>query len=362
MIRALTNPQYFSEIMLLTKRARTSIIVVNYLAELSGSKKDPVLSFARALAFAHRRGVKVSCILEGSRFEKNYPFYRILKDKGVDVWLDTSKTLIHQKAALFDGRMLVAGSHNLTAASLLHSEELSIATDDPSAVDVFNRALKDITRQREEVRGAKTAEYIRLPAGIIGAVISPLYRAHAGNAFSLYMMLCFRDRGRPRPLQIDAEGWCSALGFKTPAAWQRRTKRYLKYYYTQRLNRILGQLKGLDLIVIDRQKDTIIRRDIFGKEAGIDVPLNFRGRMNHIPFAAIYFYFISLAETNSSPFYPWWSLSVRQIVKKYGCDASIMKGALELERSGILEILRGVPKKRGKYYSEEAQFYRMNPV
>jgi hypothetical protein len=65
----------------------------------------------------------------------------------------------------------------------------------------------------------------------------------------------------------------------------------------------------------------------------------------------IHFYFISLAETGDSPFYPWWSLSIREIVKKYGCDASIRKGALELEKYGILEILRAVPRKRGKYYS-----------
>jgi len=362
MIRALTNPQYFSEIMRLTRRARRSVIVVNYLAELSGAKKDPVLLFAKAFLGAHRRGVKVSAVLEGSRFENNYPLYRMLKDKGADAWLDTSKTLIHQKAILIDNKVLIAGSHNLTAASLLHSEELSFSTDDSSAIDVFNRALKNITRQREEIRDAAPSKKIRLPMGIIGSVIAPLFRAHADNAFNLYMMFYFEDKGRPRPIAIDVKKWCEALGFKTPRIQEGRTKEYLKYYYMQRLNRILGQLKRMDLIDIDRQKDTIIRKDIFEKGADLDVPSNFWSWLGCLSFPAKYFYFLSLLETMDSPFYPWWSLSVRAIVKKYRCDASILKGALELEKHGILEILRGIPKKRGKFYSEEAQFYRTNPL
>ena len=376
MMKALTNPQYFSEIMRLTKRVRGSIIVVNYLFELSGAKKDPVLLFAKAILGAHRRGVKVSAILEGSRFDKNYPLYRMLKDKGVDVWLDTSKTFIHQKAILIDGKTLVAGSHNLTAASLLHSEELSFSTDDHSAIDVFNLALKNITKQREEIRSALPAKKIRLPAGIIGSVIAPLFRACAKNAFTLYMMFCFEDGGKPRPIAIDAKRWCLALGFKPSDAQKGRTKEYLKYYYMHRLNRILGQLKRLNLVELDRDKDTIKRRSIYSSSKSraesrdesrskyIEVPETFwhNGWPARLSFPAKYFYFISLAETLDSPFYPWWSLSVRRIVKKYRCDASILKGALELEKYGILEILRGIPKKRGKYYSEEAQFYRTNPL
>lgn len=361
MIRALTNPDYFDLLLRLAKKTRRSILVVNYLAELSGLKKDPVLTFAKALTSARRRGVKVSAVLEGSRFDKNYPFYRMLKDAGCDAWLDTSKTLIHQKAVLIDERILVAGSHNLTAASILHSEELSFATDDPSAIKVFDRALRTITRQREEIRSAAPAKKLAMPSGIIGSVIAPLFRARAGNAFDLYMILYFADGGKPRPLPIDEKGWCERLGFEPPSG-KKRTKEYLRYFYVHRLNRILGQLKRNSLIQINRDTDSVTRRKITDDGEKIELPCTFWNWLPRLSFSAKYFYFISLAETKDSPFYPWWSLSVREIVKKYHCDASILKGALELEEYGILEILRGIPKKRGKYYSEEAQFYRINPL
>jgi len=39
----------------------------------------------------------------------------------------------------------------------------------------------------------------------------------------------------------------------------------------------------------------------------------------------------------------------------------VRRGALELEARGILEILRSAPRKDGARYSQEAQYYRLNP-
>jgi hypothetical protein len=363
MIKALTNPRYFHELLRLTERSRKSITVVNYLAELSGRKDDPVLVLAKALIDARKRGAAVSVILEGSRLENNYPFYRMLKDKGCDVWLDTSKTMIHQKAFLFDGAVLVAGSHNLTVASLLHGEELSLATDDPGAIRVMRRALEAVVRQREQIRGDVTKDVLPLPAALLRNVMAPLYGAHSDNALDLYMMFCMEDGGRPKPIAIDAEKWGRALGFDPGAAGKHRTEKYLKYYFQQRIGPVLRQLGRHGIVAVDRGKDTVTRERMPESGGRIEVPETFWrfGWLTRLSFAAKYFYFISLAETGDSPFYPWWSLSIRKIVKKYGCDASIRKGALELEKYGILEILRALPRKRGKYYSEEAQYYRLNP-
>lgn len=131
MIRPLPNPKCFYEILRTIDRARSSVIVVNYIAEFSNRMKDdPVAKLAGALVRAHGRGVKVNVILEGSRFTDNYPFYRLLKDKGVDAWLDTSETLIHHKASLVDDRVFIAGSHNWSHAAFFKNEEFSIETDD----------------------------------------------------------------------------------------------------------------------------------------------------------------------------------------------------------------------------------------
>ena len=53
---------------------------------------------------------------------------------------------------------------------------------------------------------------------------------------------------------------------------------------------------------------------------------------------------------------------MEKIIKTYGGDWDSTGSAVrELEAKGILEVLRGRAIKRGGSYTEEAQFYRINP-
>ncbi|MBU4483832.1 hypothetical protein KKA47_00245 [bacterium] len=152
------------------------------------------------------------------------------------------------------------------------------------------------------------------------------------------------------------------LGIKPPRG-KKIGKKYQKYYFKQRLNRILYPLQNrYKLITINRANDTVRRAslDRSGKEALL--PDTFWTRGWKLSFAAKYFYLISLLETIDSPFYPWWHMSMRALKVKYHCDHSIGKGADELVRVGILEILEGIPIKRGTRWSEEANYYRLNPL
>lgn len=371
MIRALTNPSFLSAYLGAIRSARRSIILVNYLAQMgeAGARRDPVRRIASELALACRRKVRVSVFLEGSKFENNYPFYRYVKDRGADAWMDTSRTFIHQKVLVVDERLLIAGSHNLTAGSLMESQELSILTDDRAAIGTFlKEGLQAISRQREAIAGAseKGAGAVALPAPFLRRVAAPLFRAHAEGAFDLYLTLCREDGGRPRPLRIDPRRWCRELGFAVEEARPGIGEKYRRYYHAQRINRILGQMRRAQLVEVDRKRDALARTRLAegGEEARIEVPEAFwsRGWMRRLSFAAKYFYVIALAETEGSPFFPWWSLSMRRLVAKHRCDHGIGKGAVELERAGILEILRGTPKRVGRRYAEEAQYYRLNPL
>lgn len=70
---------------------------------------------------------------------------------------------------------------------------------------------------------------------------------------------------------------------------------------------------------------------------------------------------IALSETLASPFYPWWRLSMRDIRKVYGCAHDIGAGARELANFNILEMPHSPRVLRGGKYSQEAQYYRLNP-
>jgi hypothetical protein len=369
MIKPLPNPDFLSELLRCLRSARRSIIIINYLAELPSEdtnrkSRRPVFEILNALIEAKRRQVKVSVLLEGSRFEVNYHFYRMLKDNGVDAWLDTSKTFIHHKIVIVDGRLIFLGSHNLTPASLGNSEESSIVTDDRATIRRFIWEIKKVTKQRDSVRGLVCRDVINLPDCFIKDVAAPMFRAHAENAFDLYMIFCLLDGGRPRVIPIDWEGWGKLLGFNPAKARSDISKKYRRYFYTQRTNRILGQLcKNFGLIRIDRKADTVIRLPLSMGERVFAVPKTYwkYGWPGKFSFVAKYFYLISVWETFDSPYYPWWKRPVRDICKRYGCDAGILKGARELEDYNILEILRAIPVKRGGSYSQEAQFYRINP-
>jgi len=375
MIRPLPNPCCYREILRRIRGARRSIVIVNYLAEILHRKTakgripvadDAVLEIARVLKAAGRRGVKISAILEGSRLSDNYDFYRALKDNKLDCWLDTSMTLVHQKAILVDDRVLITGSHNWSDAAFERNEEFSVLTNDRKTIARFKRELGRITKQREELRGLKSDDVLALPWSFLEKVSRPLYRVHADHAFNLYMILCFEDGGRPRPIPIDAKKWCGMLGLDPKTAGKGVDENYRRYYHSQRLNRVLGQLKkNFGLIEVDRKSDTVRRLPLPAGDRKISLPRSLVsfGWLTRLTIAAKHFHVISLMETTDSPFYPWWSRSLSGLKEKYGCSAaSIRLGFKQLEEYNILELLRSIPVKRGRFYSEEAHFYRINPI
>jgi len=381
MLKPLPNPDFFNELLLRLKKAKREIVIVNYLAEIPGKglhrrNADPVTKIARALIRAQKRGVGVSIILEGSKFQENYPFYRMMKDAGNDAWLDTSKSFIHHKIVVIDEKLLFVGSHNLTYAAMTTTEESSVITDDARAIRRFKKEIGKITKQREDVRKDVCREKVRLPEGFIMNVARPLYRARAGAAFDLYMQLLREEASPGDPIPIKMKGWCELLGYDPKTMKKGVSAHYRKNFYRQRINRILYQLKNrFKLITIDRKTDTVmltdstskVEKDRHSRESGnpdvLEIPVTYWkcAWPRRLSMAAKYFFLISLNETKASPFYPWWKLPVREIEKRYRCDHGIGKGARELADSNILEILRGIPVKGRGGYREEAQFYRVNP-
>ncbi|MBU4483833.1 hypothetical protein KKA47_00250 [bacterium] len=195
MIRPLPNPVFINMLIAQIRGARKRIVIVNFLAQiLEKSKKgDRIEKIVRALIAAIKRGVSLEVVLEGSKFDFNYNFYRRLKDAGANCWMDTSKTFIHTKAVLFDDKYLISGSHNLTDASMWGSEEFSILTDDKRTISSFKRGLRKILKQRETLRGRSCKKGKIFDETFLARVVHPMHRAHAENAFKLYLILMRED-------------------------------------------------------------------------------------------------------------------------------------------------------------------------
>lgn len=368
------NADFYNELIRCINNARKTIIIVNYVAELLRREKgNPVYDLCRGLVMAKRRGVKIDIILEGSKFEQSYPFFRYLKDNGIDCWLDTSETFIHQKTVLIDGGYLIAGSHNLSMTSLMTNVEFALATSSRRCVRKFMATFKIMTRQRDSIRASICRDTIDIPAsflilgdgeGLSGAA-TQLLTKHGKNLFDLYMALCFEDGGTPRPLSVDYRRWGEMMGLDPCSISGRTTKDYRDRFYYRRVGDTLEKLEAVfGLISRNKGNDTVERQPLPAHPVSIKVPLTFWkfGWNRRLSFASKYFYLLSLSETPTSPSRPWWRLSNREIKAKYGISDSPLEIALpELEAYKLLEVMRAAPKKIGSRYSQEANYYRHNP-
>lgn len=109
------------------RAARTSILVQAY-----SFTSAPI---AEALVQAHRRGVKVSVILDRSQRTERYSGLTFLQHAGVPVVVDSSHAIAHNKVMVFDGETVATGSFNFTkAAEEKNAENLLLIRDAGLAV------------------------------------------------------------------------------------------------------------------------------------------------------------------------------------------------------------------------------------
>lgn len=74
----------------------------------------------QCLLRAMRRGVKVRALVNNATHMQN------LKELGFDVRTNDAGTLLHSKCIIFDGKVVVMGSHNLTHPAMSKNIESSV--------------------------------------------------------------------------------------------------------------------------------------------------------------------------------------------------------------------------------------------
>lgn len=90
---------------------------------------------AKALVEAHRRGVKVTALLDKSQQTEKYSSADFLVNSGVPTFIDASHAIAHNKIMILDGRKVITGSFNFTkAAEEKNAENLLVLNDVALAV------------------------------------------------------------------------------------------------------------------------------------------------------------------------------------------------------------------------------------
>ena len=99
---------------------------------------------AQALIQAHKRGVKISAVLDKSNRGRKYSAATFLKNMGIPVFIDASHAIAHNKIMIIDNRVVITGSFNFTqAAENKNAENLLILDDLPE----LTRAYKENFQQ-----------------------------------------------------------------------------------------------------------------------------------------------------------------------------------------------------------------------
>ncbi len=135
------GPTFLRTVTPMIDQASERIYVAVYVMRMDpDNPRHPVTDLCRRLAAAVRRGVDVRVVLDtgrdwrtGEPEDKHATAAAWLRANGVPVLLDDIDERTHVKTLVIDQSAIV-GSHNWTAAALLHNRELSILSHDPDMV------------------------------------------------------------------------------------------------------------------------------------------------------------------------------------------------------------------------------------
>jgi len=91
------------------EQAKTEILVQAY-----SFTSAPI---AKALVAAHKRGVKITAILDKSQRSERYTSATFLKNAGIPTYIDDRHAISHNKIMIIDRAIVITGSFNFTKAA-----------------------------------------------------------------------------------------------------------------------------------------------------------------------------------------------------------------------------------------------------
>ncbi len=132
--------------------------ITNELAKAKKSILVQAYSFtsapiAGALRDAHRRGVKVTVILDKSQRTANYSSADFLKNSGVATFIDAKHAIAHNKIMILDGATVITGSFNFSKAAEESNAENLLIIQDPELAAKYARNWSEHLKHAEKYTG-----------------------------------------------------------------------------------------------------------------------------------------------------------------------------------------------------------------
>jgi phosphatidylserine/phosphatidylglycerophosphate/cardiolipin synthase-like enzyme len=109
---------------------------------------------AKALVDAHKRGVKVTVVLDRSQRTAKYSSATFLHNAGIPTYIDAKHAIAHNKIMIIDGATLITGSFNFTkAAEEKNAENLLVINGDPGLVKKYLANFEEHLGHSERYEG-----------------------------------------------------------------------------------------------------------------------------------------------------------------------------------------------------------------
>lgn len=115
---------------------------------------------AKAVVDAHRRGVKVTVVLDKSQRSEKYSSADFFVNSGVPTLVDDKHAIAHNKIMIIDGHRILTGSFNFTKAAEEKNAENLLVIEDGSLAARYTtnwiaHAKHSITYKKRTVRPAR---------------------------------------------------------------------------------------------------------------------------------------------------------------------------------------------------------------
>ena len=353
----LLGKDYFQTTHQAIQNVKESIYVAMYLINVEPTPTDnPASILLEGLISAKKRGVYVKVILDDTTFKVNYNAYKRLQQAGIDVFIDSTKAVLHGKGIVIDSKICILGSFNWSRASLYDNYEFATYTKGSQQAKKLLDYITKIELSPQPPIQPQDSQGLKLPVSLITTPPKPLlfalFTSHSEKAFDLYLYLAKKAQSQnSSTIKINYQEFAQALGY---------TKNYYFNLFQplRKLTRKYGLIqhkpwsKGLNLIYTSSKAEIIIPDTYWDY-----------GFYQKLSFSAKYMFLISLSEAQQSNHNPYWFRSNEDLNRIYYISKrAITDGVTELEKENILEVYRHKPEEPGEFDDRPANDYRLNPL
>ncbi len=109
-------------------------------------------AIAKALLAAHKRGIDVEVILDGTQVAEKYNPAKFLTHSGIPAFVDGQHTIAHNKIMIIDRNTVITGSFNFTNAAEHKNAENLIIIKSRKLAELYLENWKNHRKHSEQYR------------------------------------------------------------------------------------------------------------------------------------------------------------------------------------------------------------------